>query len=712
MREQVIAPGWDRKHLTALSEQLQLNVSPEQIGSVLQSYYLERSTVNSHLAPLEIEQTVQRVPANRKAQTLTLAREIMQRRFSYRGVTVSFDEVVDWGYRPDENIDWTWDLNRHYCLVVLGRAFAYTKDEMYATHAVTLLKSWMAQNPPRVNSPVWRPFEISTRLNTWLWTFFLLLESDYFACHGLANLLVGMAVQTQFLLENLEYHIRNNHLLLEAKTLAMIGVLFPEFQDALLWQQTGLKVVWQEFEAQVCLDGVHAERSTQYHLLVGSELWELFHVLERNELPKPVMVEPRFAKMIEFARVIIKPDHTIPLFGDAARTDEHIRFDLRWAAPGMPVDDQVPGEETFWLMKQPFSETDQFIPTSADFPHGGYYIMRSSGKKTEPYLVFDCGPFGHKPVPSHGHADALSFELFAYGETLITDCGAFRYHAPAQWRKYFRGTSAHNTLLVDNQDQSILVGVRQVERPAEATAHRWITSDDLDLVDSSHNGYTRLAEPIIHRRKIIFVKPDYWLVLDEVQGFGQHRLDWFYHLMPQAKTELDVVSGKLYCEIGQAGLVIEPLSPDEIDMKNRLITGDKIEYQGWVSLESGQKEPAPVLNYCCNVEVPLRFGTLLYPHKADQSPSLNVHLLRASSDMWALRVQNGVQHDLILCAYNGKPGTLFYDEWNANASLLIVRQVAPKKYRIILTDGSFVSRQDQIVFQKKQPLSVVSITYG
>ena len=710
--EGFVKPGWDYERLLKIMSSTvgaQLVSSSVELGPALQNHFVHRAAPTSHLSRARVGEIIQRVPANRKAKTLALAEKIMRGQFSYRGVTVTFDQEIDWQHRPNSNIDWTWDLNRHYCLTALARAYAYTEDERFAVHAVTLLKSWMAQNPPRVGSPVWRPFEVSTRLNAWLWTFFLLLKSDYFAWHGLTDMLTGIAVQAQFLLENLEYHVESNHLLLEAKTLAMMGLFFPEFKDASKWQQVGLNVVWQQFEAQVCADGVHAERSIHYHMLVGSEMWELIHVLDGNDLPMPAMVKPRFAKMVDFARTIVKPDQTIPLFGDAARTDEHIRFDVRWAGQGMPIDDEMPGEETFWLLNEETSSTaGQYAPKSAGFPQGGYYVMREDSAGSVSYLAFDCGPFGHTPVPSHGHADALSFELFAFGETLITDCGSFRYHAPAPWRNYFRGTRAHNTLMIDGQDQSVLVGVRQVERPAMATTHRWIASTDLDLIEGSHDGYMRLTEPVTHRRKILFVKPDYWLVLDEVQGSGEHQLDWFYHLMPRAQTSLDVASGELRCQLGQAGLVIRPFWLDGVEA--RLIAGDEATYQGWVSLESGQKEAAPVLNYRRQGDVPVRFGTLLYPHPVDKQPGVTLHLLDTKPNILGLRLQVGARDDSILLTDGGEVGHLSYGDWQVKASLLIVRQLTGGKYRLILADATFVCWQGRTVFEAAEIVSNLSMT--
>ena len=94
----------------------------------------------------------------------------------------------------------------------------------------------------------------------------------------------------------------------------------------------------------------------------------------------------------------------------------------------------------------------------AAFPEGGYYLQRSGwGDSTrsfadERYLIFDCGALGDG---GHGHYDALNVEIAADGRALAMDPGRFTYNDdPPHWRYYFKRTAAHNTLTVDDLDQT------------------------------------------------------------------------------------------------------------------------------------------------------------------------------------------------------------------------------------------------------------------
>ena len=55
----------------------------------------------------------------------------------------------------------------------------------------------------------------------------------------------------------------------------------------------------------------------------------------------------------------------------------------------------------------------------------------------------------------HGHYDALSVEAWADARPLVVDPGRYTYaEGDPNWRHWFRGTAAHNTVTVDGADQT------------------------------------------------------------------------------------------------------------------------------------------------------------------------------------------------------------------------------------------------------------------
>jgi len=175
--------------------------------------------------------------------------------------------------------------------------------------------------------------------------------------------LKGLLTLARHLAARMEYHAANNHLFLEAKALAFCGVLFPEFKEATQWRETGLQVLWEQVDKQVCSDGVHAERSALYHRAVTSELLEMVVLLDNNDLPVPKRVINRLDKMIEFDLHITKPDGTIPLLGDSALIDNYARFSGRCEQATLldrlKLTGSDPDEERVWLLARKGSSPTQ-----------------------------------------------------------------------------------------------------------------------------------------------------------------------------------------------------------------------------------------------------------------------------------------------------------------------------------------------------------------
>ena len=62
------------------------------------------------------------------------------------------------------------------------------------------------------------------------------------------------------------------------------------------------------------------------------------------------------------------------------------------------------------------------------------------------------------PHYAHGHADALSLLLQRRTAPCADRSGTYTYSTDEQWRRYFRGTRAHNTVTIDGLDQAVQDG--------------------------------------------------------------------------------------------------------------------------------------------------------------------------------------------------------------------------------------------------------------
>jgi len=680
----------------------------------LSNYFKNRTHPIFFFKADNLDEIIQLIDHEQKRETILNADQICKNIFNFRRAgDVRFSSGINWNYSPKGNIDWTWDLNRHTYFETLGRAYLYTKEERYFNKFSDLLLDWLANNPTGVHKPNWSSvFEIAFRINTWLWAFFYFRGAQSFGESICLPLLKGLLIHGLHLSDNLEYHVQNNHLLIEAKALVMLGLLFAEFKDAKKWRQHGLKIFFKQIIKQVCNDGVHGERAMHYHRIITGEVLELLVLFENNNIEAPLDVIKIFNKMVEFELWTTKPNGRIPLLGDSALEDTHLRFSaIRGGPPFLKRKDlksisPLPDESEIWLLgKKRIQEYYNFTsePTmlnSRSFPDGGYFVMRGGQDPQSLYLVFDCGPFGYYLTPNHGHADALSFEMHACGQTMLVDPGYYSAHLGQDWRNFFRGTRAHNTIVVDNQDQSFLLDTRRVYHPAQVELHEWISNEHFDFVDGSHNGYRHLPQPIKHRRQIFFVKPEYWIVIDVLTGSGKHICDLYYHMMPHIETHLNKETGYLRCGV-QNETILDIVPLNSSDLQADIISGKTNPLQGWVSFYSGEKQPAPVLRYRKEGTAPVDFCTVIYPYdfkkkSAVTANAVNVKIddlqARNGSRLSAVRVETDTYTDYLVVDRGNGETLKFFDQFRINGQLVYLRldKTGNEVLKVIQIGGDFI----------------------
>ena len=158
-----------------------------------------------------------------------------------------------------------------------------------------------------------------------------------------------------------------------------------------------------------------------------------------------------------------------------------------------------------------------------EFADGGYQISRD-GRFS---ILFDAGPLGIPPGSGHGHADGLSFLLWYKGQSVITDTGTGLYNGSPLWRNYFRSTAAHNTVRIDGENQS---------RPLDT--FRWAELLRIKREDPKIGDSWRILRGVLdwggvkHYRFIIHLLGSGLLILDYIDGSGEHDLDWSIHFDP------------------------------------------------------------------------------------------------------------------------------------------------------------------------------------
>ncbi|MBI4479283.1 MAG: alginate lyase family protein, partial [Acidobacteria bacterium] len=424
------------------------------------------------------------------------------------------------------------ELNRHQHLPRLAKAYFLTGEEKYAREAVAQIQSWVHQNPPGFGVHWHSSLEIGLRVIAWLWTLFFLLPAE--SLDEKAARSIGGSLLAQ--LDHVSrypsvFSSPNTHLLGEATALLIGGLIFSECKRARAWQQLGASLLVQEMDQQISADGVHAELSSYYHCYALDFYLQALVLANRNRFSFPKEIGKRLGCMMDFLQYLTRPDGSIPLLGDEdggralalGRTNYRSFRDALCAGAVLffrPDFKHQAGEfceETLWMLGEPAWNTYAFLKSSpplrlsASYPAAGYFIQRSDWSRLASHLVFDCGGMGIING-GHGHADSLSLVLSAAGKELLTDPGTASYNAP-EWRNFFRSTIAHNTALVDGRDQSETGGTFRWNQMAQSRLVKQLTRAGMEYLEGEHNGYNRQPQGVVHRRRLLYCKPDYWVVV-------------------------------------------------------------------------------------------------------------------------------------------------------------------------------------------------------
>jgi heparinase II/III-like protein len=290
-------------------------------------------------------------------------------------------------------------------------------------------------------------------------------------------------------------------------------------------------------------------------------------------------------------------------------------------------------EETVWLLGSGRALKFNAMPISPSpvesvaLRSSGLYLMMSPSKP-QARLTIDAGPHG-SDGGGHGHADALSIQLTFEGREVLVDPGTFVYASAGSERQMFRGTASHNTIQVDGFDQAEPGGPFPWRRLPEVRVENWTEGSSFDLLVASHRGYTRLADPVVHRRSVFGLKSQFWLVLDSPEGRGNHHADMFWHLASDLQWELRENSALATWKSGAVALLFAETQG----------WWPRIQ-QGWHSPVYGSRKESEVLVFHREGELQASFATLLLP-LADSAQNIGlltrIHQESADSRLRAFR---------------------------------------------------------------------------
>lgn len=506
-----------------------------------------------------------------------------------------------------EDVKLTWESARFGWALILGRAFALTSDEKYATSFWDHLEKFKQSNPANYG-PNWSSGqEVAIRLLCILWAAAFLKDSTV-SKNKFDSLYRLIDQHAQRIQQTLVYarSQNNNHYLSESAALITAAQVLPTHPSSSRWYSQGWAGINWCLRTQIDLDGEYVQHSNNYHrLMLQICLW-IFSIDQKAFNPE---ILKQLSKASEGLACQLDPiSGYVPNLG---ANDGAIIFPL-YCGDFSDFRSIVQASlNIFTSYTLPAGKWDEMLAwyglplSQSNSPYKGGCQGRLSGLSS--WISLRTKVYTNRP----SHADHLHAEVWWAGQNIATDPGTYGYNSTYPWNNSLISTLVHNTVRVDEQDQMVRMGKFLL---AEWGASR-INENTIDKIVATSDAYHRLG--VDHSRCVSLRQPDQWEIEDTLSPIRQsrvHRYDlhwlltdlpWHFELSDRLKLFCETERGRIILDI-QAS---EPIQNISIIRAGKNLAGDLpcLPYQGWISPTYSKKLPAWAITVRLETASPCHF---------------------------------------------------------------------------------------------------------
>ena len=209
-------------------------------------------------------------------------------------------------------------------------------------------------------------------------------------------------------------------------------------------------------------------------------------------------------------------------------------------------------------------------PNAHLFPDQGMVAMHSSVvNSNRTSLYFRSGQYGSY---NHMHADQNAFMIEHNGNRLASKSGFYDSYHSTHDKGFTRQTFAHNSITYNGG-----FGQKDDSKDANGNIKQFVTHLDFDAaVGDAKNAYVGNIDKF--DRTIIYLRPDSYIVVDDLENDTEQTYEWWLNARPGAMT---VEGKKAHVELNGSHLNVEILAPaveDGVFENNYINPSDGKEY--------------------------------------------------------------------------------------------------------------------------------------
>lgn len=473
-----------------LAWRIQQKILQKQEYRTVYSLHLPVTEIPLNRKPQNLHADAKRIPFNAYSKQFTVFQDLdLFRVFDYqlfhKEWNAGFQTENTWpedvfsgnlsiGQREDiGDIRTNWELNRHFQFACLAKNYYITGEERYLSELTNLFNDWNQHNLFLHGAQWTSAMELGIRVISWIYTYVFLAYALEKYQNGESELpgklCHGIVVMAEYICKHrARFSSANNHLIVEMLAVGMSGILFEKEE----WIQTSVQILTEELPKQNYEDGVNREMSLHYQSFVMEAYGILWLALKHNQREVHGSWKTYLTAMSRFVADCCGDYGEVIVFGDndegklldlQGRIDDHYRYVLQLM--GMLLDTRFTKvdliENICWItteaQQKAYHEKVLYTPgLVSHYQKGGYTILRSRDRKV--LIGMDHAELGFGSIAAHGHADALSIQVYFEGRPVLVDSGTYNYHVPKKIRNEIRSTKAHNTVYIEGIEQAEMLG--------------------------------------------------------------------------------------------------------------------------------------------------------------------------------------------------------------------------------------------------------------
>jgi hypothetical protein len=478
--------------------------------------------------------------------------------------------------------------------------------------------------------------------------------------------------------------------------ISVLGTLarqFPEFNDSKAWRQRATERVLQNMDDAVLDDGGAQERS-QYNGSYLVSYTEAYRTLLGDRAAGP-RFRQKLESMYEWFMWTLSPLGQYPSLNIGSLTDMSSYVE--------PATELFPERSDLVFFGSKGNRGTPPSGTAKVLSHTGFLTMRSGWSREALYMAMNYN--GTLPEIPGTYPDLLSFGIWAHGRAYMTNAGTPVSYAHPLLGSWCTQTKASNTVMVDESSQHPVANGGRLENWQDRTGFTY-------LVAVSEN-YRDLG--VRHRRAVLFLRPDRWLVFDRLVPFDQlgkvHDYRWQGHFQPMDLTVDPTTKTVATSAVDGKRLYLVPAQPEVLELER----GKGLIADGSHLMENALE--GPYVRFIQKSDKGASFTVLIDPTTGNApAPSVTTLKIRKREEgvptdtATGIRIRRGGHEDVV--AMSDGTGVRIYGPLVTDGEAAYVRTKWGNVTEVGLAGGRSVVFEGQTLLEVDSEIASVSLKYA